>query len=92
MNREVAKRVDRIAFLARLDDEFFGKFPVGEPRQAQHARRIRGRKVAVKLICETVQQRLGLILTGIPAFYFFRKLNAKNRLHGVGEDSPARAI
>jgi basic amino acid/polyamine antiporter, APA family len=35
---------------------------------------------------------LGLILTGIPAFYLFRKFNAKNRLHGVGEDSPARAI
>jgi basic amino acid/polyamine antiporter, APA family len=27
---------------------------------------------------------LGLILTGIPAFYLFRKFNAKNRLHGVG--------
>lgn len=35
---------------------------------------------------------LGLILTGIPAFYLFRKLNAKNRLHGVGEDSPTRTI
>jgi APA family basic amino acid/polyamine antiporter len=35
---------------------------------------------------------LGLILTGIPAFYLFRKFNAKNRLHGVGEDTPARAI
>jgi APA family basic amino acid/polyamine antiporter len=35
---------------------------------------------------------LGIILTGIPAFYLFRKFNAKNRLHGVGEDSPARAL
>ena len=35
---------------------------------------------------------LGLILTGIPAFYFFRKFNAKNRLHGMGKDSPARTI
>ncbi len=35
---------------------------------------------------------LGIILTGIPAFYLFRKFNAKNRLHGVGEDTPARAI
>jgi APA family basic amino acid/polyamine antiporter len=35
---------------------------------------------------------LGLILTGIPAFYLFRKFNAKNRLHGVGEDSPARTL
>jgi APA family basic amino acid/polyamine antiporter len=35
---------------------------------------------------------LGLILAGIPAFYLFRKLNAKNRLHGVGKDSPASAL
>jgi len=35
---------------------------------------------------------LGLILAGIPAFYLFRKFNAKNRLHGVGEDSPARTL
>jgi hypothetical protein len=35
---------------------------------------------------------LGLILSGIPAFYCFRKFNAKNRLHGVGEDSRAGAI
>ncbi len=35
---------------------------------------------------------LGLILAGIPAFYLFRKFNAKNRLHGVGEDSTASAL
>jgi hypothetical protein len=28
--REVAERVDGVAFLARLDDEFLGKFAVGE--------------------------------------------------------------
>jgi len=35
---------------------------------------------------------LCLILTGIPAFYLFRKFNAKNHLHGVGEDSPESAL
>ena len=35
---------------------------------------------------------LALILTGIPAFYLFRKLNAKNRLHGVGETAPTRKV
>ncbi len=35
---------------------------------------------------------LALILSGIPAFYLFRKINAKNRLHGVGETSPTGKI
>src|SRR5271156_1517879 len=30
VNREIAERVDRIAFLARLNDKFLGKFVVGE--------------------------------------------------------------
>src|SRR5260221_2986996 len=30
VNREVAEGVDGIAFLARLNDEFFGEFSVGE--------------------------------------------------------------
>src|SRR6266849_8618336 len=63
MNREISERVDRIAFLSRLDDEFLRKLPIGESGQAQHARRVRCRKVAAKLICEAVEQRLGLILT-----------------------------
>ncbi len=38
VNREIAKRVDRIAFPARLDNEFLGKFSVGESRHAEYAR------------------------------------------------------
>ena len=49
VNREIAERVDRIAFLARLDDEFLGKFVVGESRQAQHARRVGCRQIAAEL-------------------------------------------
>src|SRR5208282_1881133 len=63
MNREIAERVDRIPFLASLDDKFLGKLTIGESWQAEHARRISGCKVAAELICETVQQRLGVILT-----------------------------
>ena len=39
MDGEIAERVDRIAFLARLDDELLGKFPIGESRHAKHPRR-----------------------------------------------------
>ena len=63
MNREIAERVDRIVFLSRLDDEFFGKFAVGESWQAKHARRIRCREIAAKLIGEGVQQRFRFVLT-----------------------------
>src|SRR5450759_4519247 len=63
MNCEIAEDVDGVTFLARLDDEFFGEFPVGESRQAKHARRVRCRQIAAKLICEAVEKRLGLILT-----------------------------
>ena len=55
MNCEIAELVDRIAFLSRLDDEFFGKFPVGESRQAKHARRVRRRHITAELIGEAVQ-------------------------------------
>jgi hypothetical protein len=63
INREIAERVDRIAFLARLDDEFLGKFPIGESRQAKHARRVRCRQIAAELIGEVVQKRFRFILT-----------------------------
>ena len=63
MNREIAERVDRIAFLARLDDEFLWKFPIGESRQAKHARRVRRCQIAAKLIGEAVQQRFRFVLT-----------------------------
>ena len=63
VNREIAERVDRIAFLARLDDEFLGKFAVGESRQAQHARRVGCRQIAAELICEVVKERFRLILS-----------------------------
>ena len=55
MDREIAERVDRIAFLSRLDDEFLGKFPIGESRQAKHARRVRRRQITAELIREAVQ-------------------------------------
>src|SRR5713226_4719155 len=63
MNREIAGRVDRIVFLSRLDDEFLWKLPIGESRQAKHARRVRCREIAAKLIGEAVQQRFRFVLT-----------------------------
>ncbi len=60
---KVAQRVDRIAFLSRLDDEFLGEFSVRESRQAQHARRVGRRQIAAKFICEVVKKRLRLVLT-----------------------------
>ncbi len=63
VDREIAERVDRIAFLPRLDDEFLGEFSVGESRQPQNARRIGCRHVAAELICEAMKERLCLILT-----------------------------
>src|SRR5712692_1277974 len=63
VNCEVPKRVDRIALLTRLDDEFLRKLPVGESRQAKHARRVRCRQIAAELIRKAVQQRFRLILT-----------------------------
>src|SRR5208283_91476 len=32
LNREIARHVDRIAFLARLDNKLLGELPVGESR------------------------------------------------------------
>src|SRR5713101_6480124 len=63
MNREIAERVDGIAFLSRLDDEFLWKLPIGESRQAKHARRVRCPEIAAKLIGEAVQQRFRFVLT-----------------------------
>ena len=63
VDREVAERIDGIAFLARLDNELLGKFVVGESRQAQHARRVGCRQITAKFICETVKERFRLILT-----------------------------
>ena len=63
VDREVAARVDRIAFLAGLHDECLGKFVVGESRQTKHARRVRCRQIAAELIREVVEERLCLILT-----------------------------
>jgi len=63
VNRKIAEGVDRIAFLARLHDESFGKLVVGESRQAKHARRICRRQIPAKLICQVVKERLRLILT-----------------------------
>ncbi len=60
MSREIAERVDRIAFLSRLDDEFLWKLSVGESRQAKHTRRVRCREIAAKLIGEVVQQEIPL--------------------------------
>jgi basic amino acid/polyamine antiporter, APA family len=50
--------------------------------------------VIINFIANQPQTSYGLllILSGIPAFYFFRKLNAKNRLHGVGEAPPTSKI
>ena len=61
--REIATRVDRIAFLARLNDEFFGKLAVGESGQAQHTCRVRCSQIAGELICGVMKERLRLILT-----------------------------
>lgn len=33
-----------------------------------------------------------LILSGVPAFYLFKKLNAYDHLHGVGENPPPRPL
>ena len=63
VDRKIAGRVDRITFLARLDDKLLGEFPVGESRQAQHARRVRCGEIASELIREVVKERLRLILT-----------------------------
>src|SRR5712692_10475156 len=62
VNCEVPKRVDRIALLTRLDDEFLRKLPVGESRQAQHARRVGCRQIATELISEAMQKRLCILL------------------------------
>jgi APA family basic amino acid/polyamine antiporter len=50
--------------------------------------------VIINFLANQPQTSYGLllILSGIPAFYFFRKLNAKNRLHGVGEAPPTSKI
>src|SRR6202034_2063036 len=63
VNREVAERVDRIALLARLDDELLGKFPIGKSRQAQHARRVGCGQIAVEIIGEVVKKSFRVILT-----------------------------
>src|ERR1700688_795928 len=63
MNREIAERVHRIAFLARLDDEFLGKLPIGETRHTKHARRVRRCHITAELIGEAVQQRFRFVLT-----------------------------
>jgi len=63
VNRKITEGVERIAFLARLHDEFLRKFVVGESRQTKHARRIRCRQITAELICEVVKERLCLILT-----------------------------
>src|ERR1700733_11560554 len=62
VNREVAERMDCIALLARLYDEFFGQFAVGESRQAQHACRVRCGQISAELICEAVKQSFRFIL------------------------------
>lgn len=45
IHREVAERVNRIAFLARLNDEFLGKFPIGKSRQAERTRGVGCRQI-----------------------------------------------
>ena len=62
VNREIAERVDCVAFLARLDDEFLGEFVVSESWQAQYARRVRCRQIAAELICKAMKERLCLVL------------------------------
>jgi hypothetical protein len=61
VNREIAERVDCVAFLVRPDDEFLGAFAVGESWQPQYARRIGGRQVPAEFVCETMKERLRLI-------------------------------
>jgi len=68
VNREFAGRVDCIAFLARLHDEFLGEFSVRESRQPQNARRVRCRQIAAELISEAMKERLRLIL-GEPTYF-----------------------
>ena len=63
VDREVAEPANRIAFLARLDDELLGKFVVGEARQSQHARRVGCRQIASEFIGEVVKKRFRLVLT-----------------------------
>src|ERR1700722_9089858 len=63
MDRKIAGRVDRITFLASLDDKLRGEFPVSESRQAQHTRRVRCGEIASELIREVVKESLRLILT-----------------------------
>jgi hypothetical protein len=63
VNREIAERVDCVAFVARLDDEFLLEFSVGESGQTQHARGVGCREVAAEFVCETVEESLRFILT-----------------------------
>src|ERR1700722_4447641 len=63
MDCKIAGRVDRIAFLTRLNDEVLGEFPVSESRQTQPTRRVRCGAIASELIREVVKERLRLILT-----------------------------
>ena len=63
MDSEIAERVEPIAFLARLDDEFLGKLPIGETRHTKHTRRVRRCHITAELIGEAVQQRFRFVLT-----------------------------
>lgn len=63
VNCEIAERVNGVALVAGLDDEFLREFTVGESRQTQHARRVGCREVSAELICEVAKERLRLVLT-----------------------------
>jgi hypothetical protein len=42
--------MNRVTFVARLQDDFFGERPIGKSRKAQNARRVGRCGVAAKLI------------------------------------------
>jgi len=60
---KVAEPVDRIAFLARLDDEFPRRVFDWRIPATANSRRIGCRQVTAELICEAMKERLCLILT-----------------------------
>ena len=52
---QVAGRMDRVTFMARLDDKFFGELPIGKSGQAEHARRVGCRRIAAELTRKAVK-------------------------------------
>jgi hypothetical protein len=59
---ECTPRVDNVALVSRLDDEFVGEFAVGESGQTENACRIGCRDVSAKLVGQTAEQKLRFVL------------------------------